>query len=188
MGGGEDDVRRLLADGDVHAVLGWQPSAVLAFWSQPPSSADQAGLLAADVCALANTARGGTVIVGVQADPGGSTLHPFPPDRHAESVERLVLEHLFPVPERVTVRHVPVEGDGDDRSGILVIRVPAQDELLRPFLLYEGVNVGDGNLGRRITVVERAGTETIARSVAAVHAALSAGSAFLRGKPGSGPG
>jgi hypothetical protein len=183
--GGEDDVRRLLADGDAHAVLGWLPSAVLVFRSAP-ASPEEAGLLAADLCALANSARGGTMVVGVRAEPGGSTLLPFARDHHADAVERLVRERLFPVPERVTVTHVPVNGADVEGLGILVVRIPAQDDLLRPFVMYESATVGDGNLGMRITVVERDGAETIARSVAAVHAALCAGTAFLRGKPGSG--
>jgi hypothetical protein len=186
--GGDDDVRRLLAEGDVHAVLGWQPSAVLELWSEPPSP-EQLGLLAADVCALANSARGGTVVIGVQGQADGSLLRPFAPDGHAEKIEQLVRERLFPVPERVLVRHLPVDNDSEgDGSGILVVRIPAQDELLLPFMLHEDADVGDGNLGTRITLVERDGAETIMRSVAAVHAALAAGTAFLRGKAGPGAG
>jgi hypothetical protein len=177
--GGEEDVRRLLAGGDPHAVLGWLPSAVLELWAAPPLPGE-AHLLAADVCALANSVRGGAVVIGVKP---GSELLPFAPGDQVERLERLVRETLFPVPERLVIRHLPARDDrqGDGR-GVLVIRIPPQDDLLRPFVLHNGTQAGDGNTGQQITLVERQGAESISRDVAAVHTALAAGTALLRGK------
>jgi hypothetical protein len=184
--GAEDDVRRLLTDGDAHAVLGWQPSAVLEFWAAPPAP-DEEHLLAADVCALANGVRGGTVVIGIQVGPAGAELLPFAADDQVERVDRLIRERLFPVPERLTVSHLPVRADGEgDDLGVLVVRVPPQDDLLRPFLVFGVADVGDGNSGYQIALVERDGADSITRSVAAVHAALAAGTALLRGTPDPG--
>ena len=94
----------------------------------------------------------------------------------------MVGERLFPVPERLHVAHLPARADNENAGqGILVVRVPAQDNLLRPFVLHDVVDAGDGNTATRITLVEREGAESVARSVAAIHAALAAGTAFLRG-------
>jgi len=169
--GGEDDVRRLLADGDVHAVLGWAPSVVLEFWPTPPD-ATQSSSFAADVCAFANGVRGGAIVIGAQAGPEGAGLQPFAAEDHVVAVQRILRDQLFPVPERVAVKPLPVTGD-DDGRGILVVQIPPQDELLWPFVVHDR--------GEQITLVERAGAESITRGVAAVHAALSAGTAYLRG-------
>jgi hypothetical protein len=180
--GGEEDVRRLLANRDTHAILGWQPSAVLEFWAAPPDSGD-AHLLAADVCALANQVRGGTVVIGVAETPSGREFRGFVADDQIERIESLILETLFPVPEQLLVRHLPLRGDdgGDgDGQGVVIVQVPAQDELLRPFMLHQLSEVGSGNLGRGITLVEREGAESLVRSAAAIHSALACGMALLR--------
>jgi hypothetical protein len=170
--GGEDDVRRLLANGDVHAVLGWAPSGVLEFWETPPG-ATQFASFAADVCAFANGVRGGAIVIGVHGGPEGATLQPFVADDHVMTVQHILRDQLFPVPERVVVKHLPVTAD-DDGRGVLVVQIPPQDELVWPFVVHDR--------GQQITLVERDGAETITRSVAAVHAALTAGTAYLRGK------
>jgi hypothetical protein len=172
--GGEDDVRRLLANGDVHAVLGWAPSVVLEFWDTPPD-ATQSASFAADVCAFANGVRGGAIVIGVQAGPQGASLQPFVADDHVTTVQRILQDQLFPVPERVVVKHLAITGD-DDGRGILVVQIPPQDELVWPFVVH--------SRGQQVTLVERDGAESITRSVAAVHAALSAGTAYLRGNAG----
>jgi len=169
--GTEDDVRRLLSDGDVHAVLGWAPSVVLEFWQTPPD-ATRSSSFAADVCAFANGVRGGAIVVGVQAGPEGTSLQPFLADDHVATVERIVRDQLFPVPERVVVKHLAITGD-DDGRGILVVQIPPQDELVWPFVVHSS--------GQQITLVERVGAESVTRSLAAVHAALAAGTAYLRG-------
>lgn len=168
--GGEQDVRRLLADGDVHAVLGWNRSAALEFWEASPVGKEAS--FAADVCAFANSVRGGAIVIGVRAGPDGLSLLPFEAD--ADVVHAIVQRWVYPVPERVVAKQLPVAGDG----AILVVHIPPQDELVRPFLVHSD--------GQQIALVERDGAETITRSVAAVHAALSAGAAYLRGVRTSG--
>jgi len=172
--GGEDDVGRLLADGDVHAVLGWAPSAVLEFWPGPPD-ATQTSSFAADVCAFANGVRGGAIVIGVQVGSEGASLQPFVAAGLVTALERILQDQLFPVPERVVVEQLAVTGD-DDGRGILVVQIPPQDELVWPFLVHDR--------GQHVTLVERVGAESVTRGVAAVHAALSAGTAYLRGKAG----
>lgn len=183
---GEDGVRRVLANGDVHAMLGWLPSAVLEFWKEPPGP-DQAWSFAADVCAFANGVRGGAIVIGVHTGDDGAQLQPFAEADHASAVREIIRHHVFPVPERVVVRHVTASSDdgGVDGHGILVVQVPPQDDLVRPFVLHRAAASGDG--GAQIALVEREGTETVTRGVAAVHAALVVGTAYLRGAASSSP-
>lgn len=180
--GAERAVRELLVNGDVHAVVGWQPSAVLEFWPAPPG-AEEADLFVADLCALANSVRGGTVIVGVTRDASGTALATLPPGDVEENIEKLLRTRLFPEPERVVVRHLPESQSATDRAGILVVHIPPQDDLLRPFLVHDAARGTemDGNKVLRMAFVERDGTQTISRSIAAVHAAMSAGIGLLRG-------
>ncbi|GAA1023285.1 hypothetical protein Aple_084580 [Acrocarpospora pleiomorpha] len=158
--GAEQDIRRLLADGDAHAVLGWPPSAVLELRAALPKGSGELDF-AADVCAFANGVRGGTIIVGVAREP--ARLTPVHGDEGL--VRRIIEERVFPVPERLSVHQV---------ANILVVRVPPQDRLIRPFLL----RVASGGL-EAFAVVERYGVETRARSAAAMHTALAVGAAAL---------
>lgn len=184
--GGEEDVRRVLANGDVHAVLGWSPSAVLDFWTAPPDSDEAASSFAADVCAFANGVRGGAIVIGVTAGRDGAELRPFAGADHVDALHRLIRDHVFPVPERVTVHYLAAGEEVADGDGILLVQIPPQDELVRPFVLHQGAANGDRRQGSQFAIPERDGAETIVRSVAAVHAALVAGTAFLRGTA-SGP-
>ena len=189
--GGEEAIRSLVRDGDVHALLAWQPSAVLELWPSPPEP-EEVDLFAADICALANSVRGGAVVVGVRRGAGGTAaLAPFPREHVAVDLQALLEGRLHPVPERFEVVFVPVRGfsastepndepDADD-AGVIVVRIPPQDALLRPFLLHPGGGLVDGNMVQSFALVEREGTETVSRSVSAVHAALAAGMSLLRG-------
>jgi hypothetical protein len=189
--GGEEAIRRLLVDGDVHALLAWQPSAVLELWPSPPEP-EEVDLFAADVCALSNSLRGGAVVVGVRRGSGGAaTLAPFRRGHLDEELRAVVGGRVHPVPERFEVVFVPVRGfpdpaessdsPGADQAGVIVVRIPPQDALLRPFLLHTGGGPVDGNMVQSVALVEREGTETVSRSVSAVHTALAAGMALLRG-------
>jgi hypothetical protein len=177
--GNEQDVRRLLRDGDVHAVLGWPESAVLSCWPAPPGPSEE-GSFAADVCAFANGVRGGTLLLGVDVRVAEPHLVPVPAVAQADALARIIHERVFPPPEGVVVRHLPLRVPEGDGSGIVVVTVPAQDRLLQPFLLHsEGI---DDQVQRSpFELVERTGDRTTARSVAAVHSAVSAGAALLRG-------
>ena len=189
--GGEEAVRRLLVDGDVHALLAWQPSAVLEFWPSPPAP-DEIDLFAADVCALANSVRGGAVVIGVRhGSGGGAALAPFARGTIDDDLRGAVEARVHPVPERLEVVFVPLEGlsasdaqreaqDVEGGTGVVVVRIPPQDALLRPFLLHLGGGVVDGNMIQSVALVERDGAETVTRSASAVHAALAAGMALLR--------
>jgi hypothetical protein len=188
--GGEEAIRRLLAGGDPHALLAWQPSAVLEFWPAPPGP-DEIDLFAADVCALANSVRGGAVVVGVRRTSVGGALAPFARASVDDDLRDVVEARIHPVPERLEVLFVPVHGpsasdpqeearDADGGAGVVVVRVPPQDALLRPFLLHLGGGVRDGNMIQSVAFVERQGAETVSRSVSAVHAAMAAGMALLR--------
>jgi hypothetical protein len=182
--GGEHAVRELLRTRDTHAVLGWQPSAVLELWPAPPRP-DGIELFVADVCALANSERGGAIVVGVDVSPAGAFLVPFAPGGLVDEVRAALATRIYPPPERVTVQHVPAGGRKEDGSGILVVSIPPQDDLLRPFLVHDSsrAEVVDGNVVTLVALVEREGTESVSRSVASVHAALASGIALLRRPP-----
>ncbi|GAA4727822.1 hypothetical protein GCM10023350_08580 [Nocardioides endophyticus] len=179
--GGERAVRELLAQRDTHSVLGWQPSAVLELWPAPPEP-EEVELFVADLCALANSVRGGAVVVGVGRGEDGATLEPFLPGHLEDDVRAWLAERIYPPPDRVVVQHVVGSGLEGDLRGILVVSIPPQDDLLRPFLVHDNRRPGvvDGNTVHSVALVEREGTETVSRSVAAVHAALAAGTALLR--------
>ncbi|WP_214103078.1 hypothetical protein [Acrocarpospora catenulata] len=178
--GSEQDVRRLIADGDAHAVLGWLPSAVLELWAALPEG-DGELYFAADVCAFANGVRGGTIVVGADRMPGDqrARLTPLDGDEGPGLVRRLIEERVFPVPERLSVHQVTVPGatPTESHGSILVVRIPPQDRLVRPFLVRVAAHAGRGL--EAFAVVERYGVETRARGAAATHTALAAGVAAL---------
>jgi len=186
--GGEQAVRRLMAEGDVHALVAWQPSAVLEYWPSPPEP-EEVDLFVADVCALANSVRGGALVIGVRRTSSGAVLAPFPRGSWEPELSAAIAGRVHPAPERLEVVFVPVRGDAAEPggAGVIVVLVPAQDDLLRPFLLHTGGGSVDGNIVLSVALVEREGAETVSRSIAAMHAALAAGIGLLRSGDERGP-
>jgi hypothetical protein len=94
--------------------------------------------------------------------------------RIRKAVERLV----FPVPEGVRAEAVP-SGAGDGQ--VVIVHVPPQEQLLKPFLVC-GTMIEGGQLsGIGVTLVERRHAAIYAFGIAALHSQIAAGRALLGG-------
>ena len=172
----------LLRAGDALGLIGTPVTA--AFQPRPDAPSDAGGdfRLALDVCAFANSAHGGLVVLGVEDDgsrvtgvSGGITGREEI-TRIREVVQRLV----FPVPEGVQAEAVP---SGTASGQVAVVHVPAQEQLLKPFLVCGTMTEGQLS-GIGVTLVERRHATSYVHSIAALHSQIAAGRALLGGPPG----
>jgi hypothetical protein len=173
----------LLRGGDALGLIGTPVTAV--FQPRPGAPSDASGdfRLALDVCAFANSAYGGLVVLGLEDDGtqvtgvrGGITGEAATA-RIREAVERLV----FPVPEEVLIEAVPSStGDGE----VVIVHVPPQEQLLKPFLTCGTIEGGQLS-GIGVTLVERRHATIYTNGIAALHSQIAAGRALLGGPPPS---
>jgi hypothetical protein len=177
----------LLRAGEALGLIGTPVTAVFQPRPEPPSDASGDFRLALDVCAFANSAYGGLVVLGLEDDGtqvtgvsgvSGGITGEGATVRVREAVERLV----FPVPEGVQAEAVP-SGTGDDQ--VVVVHVPPQEQLLKPFLVCGTIE--DGQLsGIGVTLVERRHATIYTNGIAALHSQIAAGRALLGGPPPDG--
>jgi hypothetical protein len=175
----------LLRAGDALGLIGTPVTAVFQPRPEAPSDAGGDFRLALDVCAFANSAYGGLVVLGLEDDgaqvtgvSGGITGEGVTV-RVREAVERLV----FPVPEGVQAEAVP-SGTGEGQV-VVVVHVPPQERLLKPFLVCGTIE--DGRLsGIGVTLVERRQATIYTNGIAALHSQIAAGRALLGGQPPDG--
>jgi hypothetical protein len=175
----------LLRAGDALGLIGTPVTAVFQPRPEAPSDAGGDFRLALDVCAFANSAYGGLVVLGLEDDgaqvtgvSGGITGEGVTV-RAREAVERLV----FPVPEGVQAEAVP-SGTGEGQV-VVVVHVPPQERLLKPFLVCGTIE--DGRLsGIGVTLVERRQATIYTNGIAALHSQIAAGRALLGGQPPDG--
>jgi hypothetical protein len=180
-----DRLLELLRAGDALGLIGTPVTAVFQPRPEAPSDASGDFRLALDVCAFANSAYGGLVVLGLEDDSvqvtgvsGGITGEGVTV-RVREAVERLV----FPVPEGVQAEAVP-SGTGDGQV-VVVVHVPPQERLLKPFLVCGTIE--DGQLsGIGVTLVERRQATIYTNGIAALHSQIAAGRALLGGQPPDG--
>ena len=174
----------LLRAGDTLGLIGTPVTAV--FQPRPDAPSDAGGdfRLALDVCAFANSAYGGLVVLGLEDDGaqvtgvGGGISGEEATVRVREAVERLV----FPVPEGVQAEAVP-SGTGDGQ--VVVVHVPPQEQLLKPFLVCGTIEGGQLS-GIGVTLVERRHATIYTNGIAALHSQIAAGRALLGGPPPDG--
>ena len=171
----------LLRAGDALGLIGTPVTAVFQPRPEAPSDASGDFRLALDVCAFANSAYGGLVVLGLEDDGAqvtgvsGEITGEGATARVREAVERLV----FPVPEGVQAEAVP-SGTGDGQ--VVVVHVPPQEQLLKPFLVCGTIE--DGQLsGIGVTLVERRHATIYTNGIAALHSQIAAGRALLGGPP-----
>jgi schlafen family protein len=171
----------LLRAGDALGLIGTPVTAVFQPRPEAPSDASGDFRLALDVCAFANSAYGGLVVLGLEDDGAqvtgvsGGITGEGATARVREAVERLV----FPVPEGVQAEAVP-SGTGDGQ--VVVVHVPPQERLLKPFLVCGTIE--DGQLsGIGVTLVERRHATIYTNGIAALHSQIAAGRALLGGPP-----
>jgi hypothetical protein len=171
----------LLRAGDALGLIGTPVTAVFQPRPEAPSDASGDFRLALDVCAFANSAYGGLVVLGLEDDGAqvtgvsGGITGEGATARVREAVELLV----FPVPEGVQAEAVP-SGTGDGQ--VVVVHVPPQERLLKPFLVCGTIE--DGQLsGIGVTLVERRHATIYTNGIAALHSQIAAGRALLGGPP-----
>jgi hypothetical protein len=189
---GGHTVQRLLAllrAGDAHALLAAPATAVFQARPGPPPD-DEAGRfeLASDVCAFANSVHGGLLVLGMEPAVGGTgnraaAVQPFPAGQAAGRVSDIVASMVFPEPAELVVEMVPAAPAGPETEGLIVIAVPPQDRVLKPFLVH-GTLIGDRYQAQFASIVERRGITIYAQPIAALHAQIAAGRALLRRGPG----
>jgi hypothetical protein len=174
----------LLRAGDALGLIGTPVTAVFQPRPEAPSDASGDFRLALDVCAFANSAYGGLVVLGLEDDGAqvtgvsGGIIGEEATVRVREAVERLV----FPVPEGVQADAVP-SGTGDGQ--VVVVHVPPQERLLKPFLVCGTIEGGELS-GIGVTLVERRHATIYTNGIAALHSQIAAGRALLGGPPPDG--
>jgi hypothetical protein len=135
--------------------------------------------LAQDAARFANAEVGGILIVGARTKGRPeviSAISPAPLRQLSASRYRAVLDaRVYPPIDGLQVETMAY---GQDR-GLLVVVVPPQPELLKPFLVH-GALVGGRVEGAFISIVRRRGEGSIVTSASAIHAMLVAGRARLQ--------
>ena len=176
---GRAELLALLREGDAHAILGTAlgPSLRVAV---PGETAAARLTLATEICALANCPSGGVLLLGVRRDAAlVSAVEPLPravTQRLAEKIGTLL---VYPPVCGLTVESMPVTG-ADDGTGVVAVLVPPQAPEALPFLVH-GVLAGDEIDSRFVAVAEPQGADTHVLGIGALHAAIGAGRALLRG-------
>ncbi|MGH8951943.1 MAG: hypothetical protein ACRDX9_11005 [Acidimicrobiia bacterium] len=138
-----------------------------------------------DVARFANSDRGGILVLGLKtkSDTKGDrivSVHPLPSAPKASRYHKILDRMIFPPVEGLTVEAVSAIPGGP--SSLVVIDVPPQPEELKPFLVSGAVVHGRVE-GAFISIVQRRGEHSVPVSPPAIHAALAAGRALLRGQP-----
>lgn len=191
---GGHTVERLLAllrAGDAHALLGAPAPAVFQCLPGPPPD-DDAGRfgLAGEVCAFANSAAGGLLVLGVDlagtaAGDRAAAVRPFAIGDGVGRVAGIIRSMVFPEPAGLVVESVPAAPAGPADDGLIVVAVPPQDRVLKPFLVH-GTLIEGSFLAQFASIVERRGATIYAQPIAALHAQIAAGRALLRRGPAGG--
>lgn len=169
----------LLRAGDALGLIGTPVTAVFQPRPEAPSDASGDFRLALDICAFANAAYGGLVVLGIEDDGSrvtgisGVVTGERTISRIREAVGRLV----FPVPEGVRAEAVP-SGTGDGQ--VVIVHVPPQEQLLKPFLVCGTIEGGELS-GIGVTLVERRHATIYTNGIAALHSQIAAGRALLGG-------
>lgn len=184
-----DAVLGMLAAGRSDLLIGVPESAWLDVKSQAYDlgSGDAAKIeLAQDVARFANGEIDSLLLIGSKAtkDPHTgeeaiskvtSALTPF----NAQQYHQIIDNRVFPPVLGLTVNGYTVPLKGGRQGHLLAIRVPAQPEESKPFLVHGAIV--DGKVeGAFISIVQRRGEHSIPITGPSVHATLAAGRALLR--------
>lgn len=136
--------------------------------------------LGKDVAALANRADGGILLIGLTTGKtqGVDTIKKVVPlskrDLRPSRYQQVIDKVVFPRPQDLVIEFVEVEPD----HGVMLILVPAQPEVLFPFLVIGAIREGK-LLGNHFSLVRRRGDATGVSQAEAVHGLLVAGRAAL---------
>jgi len=180
-----DSLTALLRAGRATALIGLPESQLLEAKRHLHLGDERSELeLAKDVSAIANSATGGLLVVGLETSGGGGgdrikRVVPLPDSRLAKPIRRVIERRIYPPIEGLEVEAVPADADEDTTNKLVMVVVPTQPAELRPFLV-SGAATNGKVVGTLIGLYERRGEDVIARGPASIHAALSAGLALLR--------
>ena len=175
--------RHLVAAGRLSLLLGQRESRWLEAKGIPYVLATEAQKweLAKDVAAFANGGEDALLILGVatREDVNGDVLHAaraFPlADMDVPAMRASLRDRIVPLIPDLDI------GVVEERAGYGYgwIRIPAQPEELRPFIL-SGALLGASVIGTHVSIPFRAGEDTAYLDPAAVHSLLAAGRSALR--------
>jgi hypothetical protein len=135
---------------------------------------------AKDVCALANRAEGGLLVLGLTTTKRAGVdtvkdVRPLPPSElRPQRYQRSIDKWLFPRPQDLVIEAIEIEPDG----AVMFILIPPQPDELLPFLVTGAVREGR-IVGNHFSLVRRRGDETAITQAEAVHGLMVAGRAAL---------
>ncbi|MEV0271517.1 hypothetical protein AB0H43_22290 [Hamadaea sp. NPDC050747] len=175
----------LLVGGHATALVGQPESATLEAKSRaydPAVEADQIEL-AQDVARFANAEHGGLLCLGFRTRHRGmhdviekvTPVNDPSPQRLVARYRSIVDRKIFPPVVGVEIAAVPLPEAGC----LILLRIPAQPEELKPFLVHGAIAAGKVE-GAFISIVRRRGEDSIPVTPAAIHSWMSAGRALMR--------
>lgn len=181
-------VLHLVRAGRSELLIGLRESRWLEVKSQGYDLSGDAGKieLAQDVSRFANGAVDAVLVIGFRASKSGpsgdevikaltASLTPFPVQQYHQVIDARV----FPPILGLDVEAHLVALRGGRVGHVLTVRVPAQAEESKPFLVH-GAIVGGRVEGAFISIVQRRGEHSIPISGPSIHSTLAAGRALLR--------
>lgn len=139
------------------------------------------------VAQFCNAEDGGLIVIGAKAKktPEGEVVQGvrgIPAERAGTRARylRVLDQHVYPLPVALRIEAVPAEPG----RVLIVIDVPPQPDHMKPFLVWGALTPDGRTEGAFISIVQRRGDAGVPTSAAAIHSAISAGRAVLRGHRG----
>ncbi|MDQ3764985.1 MAG: ATP-binding protein [Actinomycetota bacterium] len=174
-------LRALVRAGRASALIGLSEGSLLE--AKRPKKLDDLSAkleLAKDVGAMANTSSGGMILIGADTKRVGGhdiirRLCGFSVGALDRQIIKTLRQYIYPA---IVDLHVERASAGDGGQ-ILLIDVPAQPEVLKPFIVH-GIEGG----GKQIyfSIPQREGEDTFFMTVAELHGRLLAARAWLDGR------
>ncbi|WP_081748537.1 helix-turn-helix domain-containing protein [Nocardiopsis sp. CNT312] len=138
--------------------------------------------LAKDICSMANSKRGGIIIIGMKSRKrnGIDTIDQITPIEKGWKLtaryKSIARNYIYPAPEDFDITYLE-----HNKKCILVMQIPRQQEEMKPYIVY-GANISSKVKGSYFSIPQRNGDATVASSPAAIHSMLAVGRALLRSK------
>lgn len=144
--------------------------------------------LAQDVARFANGNVDAVLVVGFRTtqdrNTGKEVISKTTPSRirfNSGQYHQIIDHRVFPPILGLTVETYETPLKDGSQGHLLAIRIPAQPEESKPFLVH-GAIVGGRVEGAFISIVQRRGEHSIPTTGPSIHATLAAGRALLRGR------
>lgn len=129
--------------------------------------------LAKDVSSFANTKDGGYILIGIKAEESDLThtdtikaIHPFPQNTiNIEQYHNIIKDWIYPIPDICIEWKKYKETD----KGIIVISIPPQSEVDKPFLIAKTIDNSGKLVERLFGYAERKRTNSEPKKLAELH-------------------